>query len=187
MATILDEAPAELGYDEFVDTEHYEIIDGEKVEMPPMSADSQFIASQIAYHLNDFGRRASIGTAVTEVLIKLVLPFDRNRKPDVVFVPFSQWPGGRLPPATNAWDVLPSVCIEVVSPSDTADEIETKRGEYLAAGIRSVWVVYPRHGRIYVHERSDAVRVVQRADTLDGGEVLPGFRLPLAELFPAQS
>jgi Uma2 family endonuclease len=187
MAAILEDAPARLVYEEFVDADHYEIIDGEKVKMPPMSADSQVLASRVAFHLTTFGLKENIGEACVETLFKLPLPVDRQRKPDVAFIPYSRWAKDRLPPSTNAWDVLPDLCVEVVSPYDLAEEIEDKVNEYVRSGVRLVWVVYPRHGRIYVHERSGAVRVVQHTDALDGGDVLPGFRLPLAELFPAQS
>jgi Uma2 family endonuclease len=180
MATTLEAPPVA---DEFDNADHYEIVDGVKVELPPMSADSQFVASQLAYHLNSFGIPRNIGSATTEILIKLPLPVDRNRKPDVVFVPFNRWPANRLPPSTNAWEVLPDLCVEVVSPHDMAEEIETKIDEYLDAGTRMVWIVYPRHERVFVRTPG-AVRMLTRSDSLEGGDVLPGFTLPLAELFP---
>jgi Uma2 family endonuclease len=79
--------------------------------------------------------------------------------------------------------VLPDICVEVVSPNDLADEIETKINEYFEAGVRLVWIVYPRHERCYVHEPTRQVRCLTRDDSLDGGAVLPGFILPLSELF----
>jgi len=188
MPAILD-APATptRAWPEFEDADHYEIIDGVKVEMPPMSADSQVLASRIAVHLTNYGWKDNIGEACVETLFKLPLPVDRQRKPDVAFVPYSRWAKNRTPPSTNAWGVLPDLCVEVVSPHDLADEIEDKVKEYLQAGVRLVWIVFPRHGRVYVHDHSGAVRVVQGSDTLEGGDVLPGFRLPLAELFPKQA
>jgi Uma2 family endonuclease len=123
----------------------------------------------------------------------LPLAKDRNRKPDVAFVAYSRWPKSKPIPSTNAWDVLPDLCVEVISPNDLADEIETKISEYFEAGVRLVWVVYPRQERFYVYDSASQVRRLTRADTLDGGSVLPGFQLPLAELFqsppqsPAQS
>jgi Uma2 family endonuclease len=99
-------------------------------------------------------------------------------------VSYARWPKSKPIPTTNAWDVLPELCIEVVSPNDLADEIETKVEEYLQAGVRLVWVVYPRHERVYVYDSATQLRRLTRADTLDGGSVLPGFALPLADLFP---
>jgi Uma2 family endonuclease len=170
--------------DEYDFRENYEIIDGVRVEIPPMSADSQVVASRLAWHLTSHGISENIGEAFTEVLFKLPLKKDRNRKPDVSFVPYSRWAKNRPIPSTNAWDVLPDLCVEVVSPHDWADEIMDKVREYFEAGVRLVWVVYPRHQLVIVHESLTSVRGLNRSDTLDGGVVLPQFRLPLAELFP---
>ncbi|HEY2910349.1 MAG TPA: Uma2 family endonuclease, partial [Gemmataceae bacterium] len=71
--------------------ENYEIIDGQQVELPPMSADSQVLASLFAWHLNNYGFGNDVGLACTETLFKLPLKRDRNRRPDVAFVPFSRW------------------------------------------------------------------------------------------------
>jgi Uma2 family endonuclease len=169
--------------DEF-DHDRYEVVDGVEVELPPMSADSQMLAFRLARHLSNFGIAQNIGEACTEVLFKLPLPVDRNRRPDAAFVSYSRWPKDKPIPTTNAWDVLPDIFVEVVSPHDLGDEIETKLDEYLRAGARLVWVVYPRQGSVYVYEPARQVRRLTRADALDGGTVLPGFTLPLADLIP---
>lgn len=189
-AEVLTPMP-KLVRDDLDNSGHYEIIDGVKVELPPMSADSAAFASRLIRHLSNHGIEHDIGEAYAEVLFKLPLTRERNRKPDVAFVPYRRWPRYQPIPDSNAWDVLPDLCVEVVSPNDCADEIETKINEYFEAGVRHVWVVYPRHERCYVYESANLVRRPTRADTLDGGVVLPNFRLPLAELFlqppPAQS
>lgn len=169
------------------DLDNFEIIDGEKVEVPPMSADSQVIGSRLVYHLSRFGIDRDLGEAHCETLFKLPLEEDRNRKPDVAFVPYSRWPKDRRPPSTNAWNVLPDLCVEVVSPNDHADYIMDKIDEYFRAGVRLVWVFYPRHQLALVYESLTAIRNLTAADTLDGGVVLPGFKLPLSELFPSES
>jgi Uma2 family endonuclease len=166
------------------DRDNYEIVDGVKVELPPMSADSQALAFRLAWHLTTHGIKQNVGEAYTEVLFKLPLPVDRNRKPDAAFVPYSRWARHRPIPSTNEWDVLPDLFVEVVSPNDLAEEIEIKVDEYLQAGARLVWVVYPRQKRVYVYESPQQVRRLARTDTLSGDPVLPGFRLPLSELFP---
>jgi len=77
----------------------------------------------------------------------------------------------------------PLLAVEIVSPSNRAGEIQAKVQDYLAAGATIVWVVYPRTAEVAVH-RSGAPPVrLGRGDALDGGEVLPGFRLAVAELF----
>lgn len=186
-ATLAPEAPPWESELDPYDHDNFEIIDGVKVELPPMSADSQVLATRIARHLGNFGVDRSIGEPYIETLFKLPLDEDRNRKPDVAFVPYSRWPKDRRPPSTNEWDVLPDLCVEVVSPSDRADYILDKIEEYFRAGVRLVWVFYPRHELAFVYESPTAVRGLTRADSLDGGVVLPGFKLPLAELFPSES
>lgn len=166
------------------DKDNYEIVDGVKVELPPMSVDSQALASRLARHLSNHGIAQNTGEAYTEMLFKLPLKKERNRKPDVAFVSYSRWSKDKLMPDTNAWDVLPELCVEVVSPNDMADEVETKINEYFEAGVRLVWIVYPRQERFYVYESASQVRRLTRDDTLDGATVLPGFALPLSELFP---
>jgi Uma2 family endonuclease len=186
-ATLTRKTPvwAVSDYDPY-DRDTYEVVDGVNVEMPPMSADSQFVASRLAVRLSVFGMKENLGESCSETLFKLPLPVDRQRRPDVAFVPYSRWPKDRMPPSTNAWDVLPDLCAEVVSPNDLADEIEDKVHEYLQAGVREVWVVYPRHHLIFVRTLNTPIREYKRGDSVEGGEVLPGFRLPLAELFPSQ-
>lgn len=79
--------------------------------------------------------------------------------------------------------VVPELAVEVVSSTNSANEVEEKVVEYLKVGVSLVWVVYPTTGRIYVHDGSSTVRVVSGDGELDGGDVLPGFRLRLIELF----
>src|SRR5687767_14640454 len=93
--------------DEFDNKDHYEIIDGVRVELPPMSARSSGVANDLAHFLSTHGLADNLGRAYTEMLFHLPLPVDRNRRPDVAFVPFSRWPKAIERPDTNAWDVLP--------------------------------------------------------------------------------
>jgi Uma2 family endonuclease len=181
-AEVLTPMP-KLVSDDLDNRENYEIIDGVKVELPPMSADSQALAFRLARHLSNHGLDRNLGDAYTEMLFKLPLMKDRNRKPDAAFVAYARWPKYKPIPSTNAWDVLPELCVEVVSPNDLADEIETKIKEYFEAGVRLVWVVYPRQEQFYVYDTPSQVRRLTRTDTLDGGVVLPDFKLPLADLF----
>lgn len=92
-AEVLTPMP-KLVRDEFDNGDHYEIIDGVKVVMPPMSANSSGIAADLAHFLTAFGTANNLGKAYPEMLVHLPLPVDRNRRPDVVFVPFARWARG---------------------------------------------------------------------------------------------
>jgi len=108
---------------------------------------------------------------------------DSERRPDVAFVSFDRWARDRRLPRMRSWAVVPDLAIEIVSLTNSADEVAGKLEEYFKAGMRQVWVVYPGQSKIYVYTSTTAVRVLAPGDDLDGGDVLPGFRLSVRELF----
>jgi Uma2 family endonuclease len=163
----------------------YEIIDGQRVELPPMSTYATWVASSLHGELFVFTQTHPIGRPFCEMLFRLPLNGSRNRRPDVALVTYERWPKNRpLPAADSAWEVVPDLAVEVTSPNDFADEIMQKVMEYFHAGVRLVWVVYPKQRLVQVYESPTQVRGLTHADELDGGAVLPGLRLPLANLFP---
>jgi Uma2 family endonuclease len=162
---------------------YFEILDGEKVELPLMSAYASVLASRLTNRVGAFAQD-NIGQAVCEVLFRFPSPKERNRRPDAALVCYERWPKTRrIPWSDNAWDVVPDLAIEVLSPNDLAEDLFAKLSEYFQVGVRLVWVVSPLQQWIYVYESINKVRILTREDDLEGGEVLPGFRLPLAELF----
>ncbi|MBL8799356.1 MAG: Uma2 family endonuclease, partial [Planctomycetia bacterium] len=110
----------------------------------------------------------------------------RSRRPDGGFVSYKRWSRERpIPERGDAWEVVPNLAVEVVSPHDLVEELFTKLDEYFRAGVEQVWVAYPNHTLIQVFDSLTQVRGLTRNDTLEGGSVLPGFQLPLASLFQA--
>jgi len=177
------EAPATMA---ILEDPLFEIIDGQPVELPPMSLYAVIVANRISHRLDVFGQANDLGIAVTEALFKLSLPSDRNRRPDVAYVSFERWAKDRPLPFTGlAWEVVPDIAVEVVSPTDGAEEVSIKIGEYFESGVRLVWIVYPRLALVYIYESPTQVRILDQGGVLDGGNVLPGFQLALADLFPA--
>ena len=77
----------------------------------------------------------------------------------------------------------PDLVIEVLSPSDTHGYVQEKMSRYFAAGARLAWAVNPALRHVLVYRTPEPDRLLRVTDTLDGEDVLPGFRLPLAELF----
>ena len=172
------------------DDDLYEIIDGKRVGLPPMAVYSVWLAFRLARHLGNFADAKNLGQAITEALFHLPPPVGRDRRPDVAFVSYDRWPKKRpLPPTDNAWDVVPNLTAEVVSPTDTVGELQEKIEEYFRAGVQTVWVVYPPQKKIYVHQSPTQIFGLALHDVLDGGDVVPGFRLALADLFeqPAEN
>jgi hypothetical protein len=164
----------------------FEIIDGQQVDLPPMSILASRVTSKLHGHLGQFLDAHPMGEALGYMLFRLPIPGDRNRRPDVAFV--SARTIAAAPPQSGsetAWAVLPELMGEVVSPHDLAEEIIERVGEYFAAGTQLVWVVYPTQRLVYVYTAPHQVRILKDTDELDGGAVLPGFRMPVASLFPA--
>lgn len=106
-----------------------------------------------------------------------------KRRPDLAFVSYERWPKKQRVPRTPAWGVVPDLAIEVISPSNLAEDVILKLGEYFRAGVRRVWVIYPVEEHFYIYDSLTTVRILTRADRLEDEAVLPGFSLPLSELF----
>jgi Uma2 family endonuclease len=160
----------------------YEVVDGRRVESP-MGIKAAWIATLLVEYLAPFVRANGLGRIVSEGLFDLI-PQKPQRRPDVSFVSFARWPRDRgIPESDNAWAVVPDLAIEVVSPTNTAQEVLDKLDEYFAAGVRRVWVVYPSKRLVYVYASPKSNLILGLGDALDGEDVLPGLRLPVADLF----
>ena len=168
------------------DDRFYEVVDGRRVEHEPLGAPEAVMASDLASAMNQIVRPAKLGRVVGEVLFRLRTEPNLQRRPDAAFVSSARWPIDRKIPRGNAWDVVPDLAIEVVSPTNTAEEIVTKIREYFEAGVRRVWVFYLHESLVYEYDSPESIRVFERRDILDGGEVIPGFRIALSELFPGE-
>ena len=148
-----------------------------------MGARPTEIASDLGVSLGAFTNRQKLGKVVVEMLFLLDKASKLQRRPDVAFISADRWPLKTPAPDDAAWDVIPVLAIEVVSPTDRAEEAIGKIREYFHAGVRAAWVVYPKERLVYAYDSFTTIRVLTDRDILDGGAILPGFRLPLAELF----
>jgi Uma2 family endonuclease len=167
------------------DDELYEIIDGKRVRTPPMGVFAVWTAFRLARFLANFAEE-NLGRAITEALFHLPAPINRDRRPDVALVSYERWGKDRPLPATdNAWDVVPNLATEVVSPTDSVEELEQKIAEYFRADVQLVWVVHPTRSKVHVYQSPTQITVLSKNDVLDGGTVVPGFKLALAQLFTA--
>ena len=139
-----------------------------------------FLAMEIGGLLREFLKRNGLGFVVGADGMMRLAP-GLVRIPDVSFVSWNQLPGRRVPRVPIA-DLAPELAIEVTSASNTAQEMERKLQEYLAAGVRLVWYVLPlsQEVRVYTAGQHDVLTIDQE---LSGGDVLPGFVLPLRQLF----
>jgi Uma2 family endonuclease len=104
------------------------------------------------------------------------------RLPDTGFISWDRLPG-REAPTDPILDLAPDLAVEILSKSNTKAEMKRKLREYFEAGVRLVWLIDPKTRTILVHTSSKASTKLAVGQSLDGGDVLPGFALPLAELF----
>jgi Uma2 family endonuclease len=160
----------------------YEIVDDLRVGLPAMGARAYVIAFKLASKIEQFAEGRELGQAVTEALFRLRSRPNLQGRPDAAFVSFERWAKGQDDPTDNAWDVIPDLAVEVVSPTNHAEEIPTKVREYFEAGVRRVWVIYPHEFLVYEYDSPRSIRVLGTEDALEGGTIIPGFRLPLADL-----
>ncbi len=159
---------------------HQELVRGEVVETMPPGRKHGKLALKIGKLIDNWVEQNG-GEAGVESGFILARDPDLVRSPDVYYVRAERLPEGEVSEAF--WTIAPDLAVEVVSPSDTADEVEAKVFEYLAAGTAVVWVVYPRSRRVTVHTPDGLARTYGPEATLVSPELLPGFSVPIKDLF----
>jgi Uma2 family endonuclease len=157
-----------------------ELVDDTLVEKP-MGVRESLLALYLAELLGPHVRGRNLGIltgadGTYELISGLV------RLPDLAFVSWDRLPGRRLPdePVPN---VVPDLAVEVLSARNTPAEMARKRGEYFRAGVLLVWEIDPRARTARAYTSETAFTDLTAADALDGGAVLPGVAVPLADLF----
>ena len=157
----------------------YELVDGtlvEKVMGWKEAALAIWLSHQIMKYLDEHDLGELGGPDAT------LRPFGRGwvRVPDLAFVLWENVPSDDAPQIP---DLAPDLAVEVLSPSNTPKEMARKRKEYFRAGTRLLWQVDRSRKEVTVYTSPSRGRTLRIGDVLDGGELLPGFRLALADLF----
>jgi Uma2 family endonuclease len=153
-----------------------EFIGGEIVEVVTNNYASE-IAITISAAIKPFAKRHNLGRVTGADGGYMVA--GEKYMPDVAFISKQRQPN----PCHEAWNPqAPDLVVEVVSPSDVPREITHKVVNYLAAGT-VVWVIYPDKQQAEVFEPGRPARTLNIGDVLDGGDVLPGFKLALSDIF----
>jgi Uma2 family endonuclease len=158
---------------------HCELVDGVLVEKA-MGLRESFLALALGAILRGFVIPRNLGLVSGEAGTYRLFP-GLVRIPDVAFVSWDRIPGRRVPEVPIP-DLAPDLAIEVLSESNTEPEMARKLGEYFAAGVRLVWMIDPKTRTVAVHDAPDRSTMLDESRTLDG-DVLPGFALPLSDLF----
>jgi len=160
----------------------YELHRGTLVKVPGAGLEASEIAVNISSPLHAFVRERRLGR-VTGADGSYILA----RNPDVLFVPDVAFiADDRLPPPDQRHrfaEAVPNLVVEVISPSDRSTEVNDKVLTYLELGVELVWVVDPPHRIVIVWTSSRAAHILREDEVLDGGTVLPDFRLPVTSIF----
>src|SRR5205823_3005622 len=162
----------------------YELIEGKLVKLTPTKIQHGITTNRATLLLNLYNVEHKFGTLLAAETGFFTRGDDRTvRAPDVALISFKRLPTEKLKDVGRDYGKIPpDLVVEVVSPSDKADKIKEKVREWLDFGVATVWVLYPEPQRVHVFTREQS-RILDADDTLDGGEVLPGFTTPVRALF----
>ncbi len=173
-------------FDRLGDAAHgYELVDGHLVEKP-MSVLADYTSARTVRKVGEYLDDHPIGLVLgSESGYRMGVPNARRqvRKPDVSVVAIEQVHQQGLPEGSITG--RPLLAFESVSPKDRTYELEQKLSEYRRAGVPLIWIVYAglRVGRVMDADGSTRL-IAEEGGVFDGGEVLPGLRIPLADILP---
>jgi Uma2 family endonuclease len=160
----------------------YELVKGELKKMAPAGHWHGRIAINMTTPLAQHVRAQNLGAVyAAETGFKLASDPDVVRAPDIAFIRRE-----RVDEVGNVegyWPGAPDLAVEVISPSDTYTEVQEKVFDWLEAGTRMVIVVMPRRRAVAVYRSLTDIVMLTEKDALDGGDVVPGWTLPVRDLF----
>jgi Uma2 family endonuclease len=159
----------------------YELVRGELVPMVPPGGEHGKLATGIVLALGSYVRTNDLGEVLVETGYYLSRDPDTVRAPDVSFIRRDRIPAAGIP--RGFIDGPPDLAIEIVSPGDRAEEIDDKIHDYLTSGTRLVWLIQPRTRSVTVFRPDGTARLLQAGGMLDGEAIVPGFTLPVEQLW----
>ena len=175
-----------LTVDEFLrrypNDEPYELLEGEILTVPPPKFPHGSVAARLLRYLSPFVYDNQLGETTTDVGFRLSA--STLIAPDVCFISSKSY--AQIGDVTDYIPFAPDLAVEVVSPSNSANEMESKVQAYLSAGGSLVWVIYPLLRKVVVHRADHSSYDVTVGQMLTGDDLLPGLQIPVADLFPAK-
>lgn len=164
------------------DGHRYEIVNGELIDMGNSGAKHGYIAVILSAALFNCVSTQKLG-AMFDSSTAFKMKSGNKRSPDISFMAKERLQGlDDLP--DGFLEGAPDLAVEILSPSNTVEEIDQKLVEYFDNGSRLVWVIHPRQKYVLVYRNSqEPDRLLKSNDSLDGEEIVPDFTLPIADLF----
>jgi len=162
--------------------EPWELWRGALIKVPGSGIESSAIGSLLNRKIGNHVEDHDLGVVTGEAGSYILLPDQRTVvAPDVGFIRWDRLPERRLP--RKFCPIPPDLAVEVKSPSDRPGEMATKLSLYLDAGVPLIWWIDPDERRVRVYRHGKFVAELGGGDVLDGEDILPGFRLPVASIF----
>ncbi|WP_293146806.1 MULTISPECIES: Uma2 family endonuclease [unclassified Microcoleus] len=164
------------------DGHRYELVNGELIDMGNSGAKHGYVCSILMILLGGYVRLQKLG-AMFDSSTAFKMKSGNKRSPDVSFMAKERLQGlDDLP--DGFLEGAPDLAVEILSPSNTVEEIHNKLVEYFDNGSRLVWVIHPKEQYVLVYRSAqEPDRLLKSADSLDGEDIVPGFTLAVAELF----
>ncbi len=161
----------------------YELVRGELKQMAPTGDEHGYIAGEVSAELRNYVKANGLGRAyAAETGFKIYSDPDTVRAPDAAFVSRERLEAqGKVMQGFRPG--APDLAVEVVSPNDTHSEVVEKALEWLEAGCKMVLVAEPKRKTVTVYRSREDIRILTEGDSVDGADVVPGWRLPVAEIF----
>jgi Uma2 family endonuclease len=160
----------------------YELVKGELLMAPPPGSEHGEVTMNLAGPLFQYIRSNQLGVVfAAETGFKLESDPDTVRAPDIAFV--RQEVLDRSGRTSGYRQGAPNLVVEVLSPNDTFGKVEAKVTQWLEAGAQLVWVVSPKLHTVTVYRSLMDIVTLTEKDNLEGGDVVPGFQIKVAEIF----
>lgn len=157
-----------------------ELVCGEVIHMPPAQDPHYAYAFELASLLRVFVKAFKLGRVMCGEV-----PLITQRNPDTVRgIDVAYWSYARRPEVKRGYsDIAPEIAAEILSPSNTQQEVREKIAEYLACGVLLVWIVDPDARTVTIHRPNGDVQVLDENAMLTGETVLPGFQCQVRQIF----
>ena len=160
---------------------HVELVKGGIIQMGPAGDIHGELAMILGSLLQIYVRQNHLGKVyAAETGFYTARNPDTVRAADAAFIAKHRLPENL---SDGYLEIVPDLTGEVISPYDRSSEILEKVNECLGAGVKCIWVVYPKSRQIDVYKSDSSVEILSREDTLTGDDVIPGFQCPVTELF----
>ena len=160
----------------------YELVQGELRQMAPAGEEHSITTMSIGASLYAYVRANNLGRVyAAEAGFKITTDPDTVRAPDVAFVRRERIEASGI--AKGYREGAPDLVVEVISPGDLYTDVDEKVADWLDAGTRMVIIVNPRKRTVKVYRSASDIKLLQEGDTLDGGDVVPGWQMPVKEIF----